>query len=262
MSSKELIVNDIKESELIPIIQGEQFKKISEDISACITTIKEQKSNAENAKNLTGRFKGQLRDNALADAMISSADTQNKTITLIQESIKLFFYCLRCQEQTNFLHNEKLFNFIIEQSDDPETNEYLKEILSSFVNYRDANNTKIKTIKDEQDEKILRLKEQIKGLDERANKHNKKYQKIDSKVNNNNDRLTKLEQLNVETRLTKIEQWNVKECLSNQQERIEILESTMSMVKDKNEWLKKTLFWHKIFILLSIVFTTISFFAK
>ena len=63
-------------------------------------------------------------------------------------------------------------------------------------------------------------------------------------------------------RLLEIENLNLIECLSNQQERIESLESTMSIVKGKNEWLKKTLFWYQIFVPISVVLAIIRFFIR
>ena len=110
----------------------------------------------------------------------------------------------------------------------------------------------IKTVKRITDQERL-CKEYSRLLELHSKKneeHNKKFTDIYENVGKITDKLTVIEQLNLE------------EYLSNQQERLELLENIINDVKNENKHIKKTLFWYKILVPLSIVLSIIGFFIK
>ena len=190
-----------KQSSSIAPVYKQELYNIGNNITECLKKIKDTEGKACDAKNITGIFKGKNRDDALADALVMSAETQTQTVTLIQEVVKLFLYCFKMQEETNLERTENIFNYIISMTDDEETVKFLNEMGEVFSSYQSSIRLRIEEIRGEiglTDAEINNVRdiatdnsERIAAAEEKNAEHDKRLDDGDQKDKSQDEELSR-----------------------------------------------------------------------
>lgn len=154
-------INNFDGGSIVTLQEKNYLQCLSGNIASCIESINKQADQANAAKNLTGPFKGKVRDLALADALVSSSETQVQIIKLIQETIKLFFCCFNAQEERTASQNEDIFNLIISQTENEDTKKFLNEVGEVFVSYQDSIRSRINLLATKIDEHNKDIKQKL-----------------------------------------------------------------------------------------------------